>query len=70
MFLMCSAGSLAAILLGTELGILQRVLHTEHLDIRQWLLCIGVGLAIVPLAEGRRLLLNRRATAAEPVSTA
>src|SRR5262249_939945 len=35
MFLYCSAGSLAAILLGTELGILQRILHTEHLEIRQ-----------------------------------
>jgi Ca2+-transporting ATPase len=64
MFLMCSAGSLAAILLGTELGLFQRILHTEHLEIRQWLLCIGVGLAIVPFAEGRRLLLHRRGTAA------
>jgi Ca2+-transporting ATPase len=74
MFLYCSAGSLAAILLGTELGILQRILHTEHLDIRQWLLCIGVGFAIVPFAEGRRLLLNRRGSGAagpvEPVADA
>jgi magnesium-transporting ATPase (P-type) len=61
MFLYCSAGSLAAILLGTELGLLQRILHTEHLDIRQWLLCIVVGFAIVPVSEGRRLLLARRA---------
>ncbi len=60
MFLLCSGGSLAAILLGTELGFLQRILHTEHLDLHQWLICIVVGLAIVPVSEGRRLLLGRR----------
>ena len=60
MFLLCSGGSLAAILLGTELGFLQRILHTEHLDLHQWLVCIVVGLAIVPVSEGRRLLLGRR----------
>ena len=59
-FLYCTAGSLAAILLGTELGFLQRILHTEHLDLHQWLLCLVVGLAIVPVSEGRRLLLERR----------
>jgi P-type Ca2+ transporter type 2C len=60
MFLMCTAGSLAAILFGNELGILQRILHTEHLDLHQWLTCIVVGLAIIPVSEGRRLLLKRR----------
>ena len=60
MFLLCSAGSLAAILFGTELGFLQRILHTVHLDLHQWLLCIVIGLAIVPVSEGRRLLLARR----------
>ena len=59
-FLYCSAGSLAAILAGTELGFLQRILHTVHLDLHQWLVCIVVGLAIVPVSEGRRLLLERR----------
>jgi hypothetical protein len=68
MFLYCSAGSLVAILLGTELGLLQRILHTEYLDIRQWLLCIVVGFAIVPVSEGRRLLLARRAP--QPVADA
>jgi Ca2+-transporting ATPase len=60
MFLLCSAGSFAAILLGTELGLLQRILHTVHLDLHQWLVCIVVGLAIVPVSEARRLLLERR----------
>jgi P-type Ca2+ transporter type 2C len=66
-FLYCSAGSLAAILLGTELGFLQRILHTVHLDLHQWLVCVVVGLAIVPVSEGRRLLLARRQRTTERV---
>ena len=60
MFLYCTGGSIAAILLGAELGIMQRVLHTVHLTGHQWLVCIVVGLAIVPVSEARRLLLQRR----------
>jgi len=63
-FLLCTGGSLAAILLGTELGILQRILNTVHLTGYQWLVCIVVGLAIVPVSEARRLLLQRRSPAA------
>jgi P-type Ca2+ transporter type 2C len=62
MFLLCSGGSLAAILLGTELGLFHRILHTVHLDLHQWLVCLVVGFAIVPVSEGRRLLLARRRT--------
>jgi len=65
-FLLCTGGSLAAILLGNELGILQRILGTVHLDLHQWLVCIVVGLAIVPVAEARRLLLQRRSAATTP----
>ena len=65
-FVLCSAGSLAAIVLGTELGVLQRILHTVHLDLHQWLLCIVVGLAIVPVSEARRLLLQRRGSQVGP----
>jgi Ca2+-transporting ATPase len=60
MFLMCTGGSLAAILFGTEFGLFQRILHTVHLDIHQWLICIVVGLAIIPVSEARRLMLERR----------
>jgi Ca2+-transporting ATPase len=60
MFLYCTGGSLLAILLGTELGFLQRILHTEHLDLHQWFICVCVAFAIVPVAEARRLLLARR----------
>ena len=55
MFVICSAGSVAAILFGTELGVFQRILGTVHLDLHQWLVCIVVGLAIVPVSEARRL---------------
>ena len=66
MFLLCTGGSLAAILFGTELGIFQRILGTVHLDLHQWLVCIVVGLAIVPVSEARRLLLQRRGSATGP----
>jgi Ca2+-transporting ATPase len=65
MFLLCSGGSLAAIVLGNELGLLQRILGTVHLDLHQWLVCIVVGLAIIPVSEGRRLLLARRPLAVD-----
>jgi Ca2+-transporting ATPase len=61
-FLMCTAGSLAAILFGTELEIFHRMLGTVPLTLHQWLVCIVVGLAIIPVSEGRRLLLKRRAS--------
>ena len=66
MFLMCTGGSLAAILFGTELGIFHRILGTVPLTLHQWLVCIVVALAIIPVSEARRLLLLRRAQAAAP----
>jgi Ca2+-transporting ATPase len=63
-FLYCTGGSIAAIVLGTELGIFQRVLGTVHLTGHQWLVCIVVGLAIIPVSEARRLLIQRRQSAA------
>jgi Ca2+-transporting ATPase len=69
MFLLCSGGSLVAILLGTELGLLQRILHTTHLSLHQWLVCIVVALAIVPVSEARRLILQRRAESAAAAET-
>jgi len=65
MFLYCTGGSFAAILLGTELGVFQRILHTTHLTLHQWLVCIVVGLAIVPVSEARRLWLQRRRPVAD-----
>jgi Ca2+-transporting ATPase len=65
-FLVCTGGSAAAILFGTELGVFQRILGTVHLDVHQWLVCIVVGLAIVPVSEARRLWLQRRGSSAGP----
>jgi Ca2+-transporting ATPase len=64
MFLMCTGGSIAAIVLGTEFSVFQRVLNTVHLTGHQWLICIVVGLAIIPVSEARRLLLKRRSGSA------
>ena len=41
-------------------GVLPPDPDTVHLDLHQWLVCIVVGLAIVPVSEARRLLLKRR----------
>jgi Ca2+-transporting ATPase len=43
-------------ILSTELGILQRILGTVSLDLDQWLICIVVSLAVLVVAEGRKLL--------------
>jgi Ca2+-transporting ATPase len=53
--------SVAAIIFGTELRFFQRILHTEELTGRQWLICIAAGLVIVAVSEARKFLLRRRA---------
>jgi len=63
-FLIASGLSVVAIIIGNELGFLQRILHTEHLSLRQWLLCIGAGLTIVVASEIQKFLLRRRPDAA------
>ena len=69
MFLMCTGGSLLAIFLGAQADFLNRFLGTVELDLHQWLVCIVVGLAILPVSEVRRILLQRRAAgAAEPAA--
>jgi P-type Ca2+ transporter type 2C len=50
----------AAIVLGTELRLFQKILHTVSLTFHQWLLCIVVASAIVAASEIRKLLLRRR----------
>jgi Ca2+-transporting ATPase len=58
-FVMLSGMSVAAIVLGPELGLFQRILHTVHLTFHQWLLCIVLGIAIIAAAEIRKWLLRR-----------
>jgi Ca2+-transporting ATPase len=59
-FLMMSGLSVAAIVLATELGVFQRFLDTEHLSFRRWLVCIGLALVVIVVAEGRKWWLRRR----------
>ena len=66
MMVLCSAGSLVAILFGAEVGILNRILGTVDLNLHQWLICLVVGLAIIPVSEARRLLLRRRSSSEPP----
>jgi Ca2+-transporting ATPase len=60
-FVVTSLMSAAAIILATELGFLQRILHTVPLSGDQWLICIAGGLTIAVVSEIRKLLLRRRA---------
>ena len=53
-----------AILFGTELGILQRILGTVSLTGREWVACILVAFSVVVASELRKLVLRRRAAAA------
>ena len=69
-FVIFSGMSLAAIVLGTELGLFQKILHTVSLTLHQWLLCIVVALAIVAASEIRKVILRRRAPAQGQVEPA
>ena len=40
----------------TELGLLQRLLDTVGLTVDQWWICIVISLAMIVLAEGKKLL--------------
>jgi Ca2+-transporting ATPase len=62
-FLLASGLSAIAIIAAPELRICQRILHTESLSLRQWLLCVAVGLVSVVVPEIRKLLARRRAAA-------
>jgi P-type Ca2+ transporter type 2C len=68
-FLTTSGMSLAAIILATELGLLQRMLHTSHLNLVQWLLCTAVATAVVWVSELRKAVLRKRAPR-EPAAVA
>ena len=53
--------SAAAIVLGTSLGILQRILGTVNLSGKQWIVCILAGFSIVVASELQKFLRRRRA---------
>jgi P-type Ca2+ transporter type 2C len=65
-FLIASAMSVGAIILGNELGFFNRLLHTESLSVRQWLLCLLAATTVIAATEIRKFVLRRQlhATAA------
>jgi Ca2+-transporting ATPase len=65
-FLMFSGASVLAIIVGPQLNLLNRILHTTPLTLHQWLICIVSALAVVVVTEIRKLLLRRRTDALEP----
>jgi len=69
-FVVTSAMSAVAIVLGTELDVLQRLLDTVGLDLGQWLVCLVAGALVVPLSELRKVVLRRRAAAASAAASA
>jgi Ca2+-transporting ATPase len=62
--LMATGLSGVAILFGTELGILQRILGTVSLTGREWVACILVAFSVVVASELRKFVLRRRVAAA------
>jgi Cation transporting ATPase, C-terminus len=42
----------------TEFGLFRRILDTTNLDLEQWVVCIIVGLLIIPVSEIRKLIVK------------
>jgi Ca2+-transporting ATPase len=59
-FLIASAASVGAIILGNELQFFNRLLHTESLSVRQWLLCLLAATTVIAATEIRKFVLRRR----------
>jgi Ca2+-transporting ATPase len=59
-FLYASGISLVAIVLGTQLDMFHRILHTVDLTSREWIACALAGFLIVVVSEVRKYLLRRR----------
>jgi Ca2+-transporting ATPase len=62
-FVITSGMSLAAIILATELGLLQRMLGTVSLNLAQWLICVAAAVSVLLVAEVRKAVQRRRAGA-------
>jgi Ca2+-transporting ATPase len=53
-------GTLLAIVLATELGVLQRILDTTSLTGGQWLVCLALAAALIVVEETTKLVLRRQ----------
>jgi len=61
-FVVTTGMSVAAIVLATEFGLFQRILHTTSLSLAQWGLCLLAGAVVVIPTELRKVVLRRRVT--------
>jgi Ca2+-transporting ATPase len=64
-FIGASAISFVAIVLGAQLDLFHRILHTVDLTFREWLACAGIGFLIVIVSEARKFWLRRKANESE-----
>jgi Ca2+-transporting ATPase len=55
-FVIATIISVLLTIAATELGLLQRILGTVGLNAEQWILCVVVGVAILPIAEIRKFV--------------
>ena len=62
--------SVIATVLGTELGILQRILDTVSLTLEQWVICVLAAALIIVVSEVKKLLKIGRAPSREPAPAA
>ncbi|WP_327010404.1 cation-transporting P-type ATPase [Dactylosporangium sp. NBC_01737] len=59
-FLTTTGLSVLAIIMATEAGVLQRILGTVGLDLRQWLICVVAAVPLLAVAEARKAVLRHR----------
>jgi len=69
-FLMFSGMSVIAIVLGPQLALFNRILHTVPLTFHQWLICIVAAFAVVVVSEIRKAVLRHRKAEATPTPAA
>ena len=62
-FVATTACSVLAIVVGAQLELVQRILGTVGLDLRQWLICLAACVPLLAVTELRALVLRHRAPA-------
>ena len=62
--------SLAAIILVTKIGFLQRIFSMVDLSLEQWWICLGLASSLVVVEELIKIFIRRRSRAGEPAGVA
>jgi Ca2+-transporting ATPase len=65
-FVLASIASFVAIVIGAQTDVMERILHSSPLDMKEWLICMGSALSILVAGELRKLQLRHRNQAAAP----